>query len=167
MKKILLSILVLIAIVGIAQYGFSGKKETTNTSENALKIGDMIPTFEIKDQFEKTHVISPDSKTIFVAGDMDSYKILRDFLLTKEEGFLKANNSNYLADITGMPSLVSEYIALPKMKKYTFSILLLDETQTNSFVTKPDILTAYTVTDGKISNMKFIETAEQLAAIFN
>ena len=169
MKKITYAILILIIILASIQFGFNSKEDSSNSgvaTASVLKIGDTIPTYEIKDQFEKIHVMSPDSQTIFVAGDMDSYKILRDYLITKEEGFLKANKANYLADITGMPSLVSEYIALPKMKEYTFSILLLSEAQTSSFTTKTDILTAYILRDGKVSDIKFIKDAAELDLVF-
>ncbi len=48
MKRILFSILLFVA-----------------TFANALNIGDATPTFEIKDQFDKKHVIASDTKTIF------------------------------------------------------------------------------------------------------
>lgn len=149
MKKILFSVLLLVATVA-----------------NALNVGDSIPTFEIKDQFEKAHKISMDSKTILVAGDKGTSEILRDYLLSKEKGFLETNKTNYVADISGMPSLIAKWFALPKMKKYPFSILLVDEEQTKSFTKKEDNITVYTLTEGKVSDVKFIKTAEELAAIF-
>ena len=149
MKKILFTVLLFVA-----------------TFANALSIGDSTPTFDIKDQFEKAHKISPDSKTILVAGDKGTSEILRDYLLTKDKGFLEANKSNYVADISGMPSLIAKWFALPKMKKYPFSILLVDEEQTKSFTKKEDTITVYTLTDGKVSDIKFIKTAEELAAVF-
>ena len=149
MKKILFSTLLLLATVA-----------------NALNIGDTTPTFDIKDQFEKAQKISPDSKTILVAGDKGTSEILRDYLLSKEKGFLEANKTNYVADISGMPSLIAKFFALPKMKKYPFSILLVDEDQTKSFTKKEDNITVYTITEGKVSDIKFIKTAAQLDAVF-
>jgi hypothetical protein len=149
MKKILFSVLLLAA-----------------TFANALNIGDATPTFDIKDQFEKAQKISPDSKTILVAGDKATGEILKEYLLAQEKGFLEANKANYVADISGMPSLISKWFAIPKMKKYPFSILLVDEEQTKSFTKKEDNITVYTVTEGKVSDIKFIKTATELAAVF-
>merc|ERR1711879_937512 len=99
------------------------------TFANALNIGDATPTFEIKDQFEKMYKISADAKTILVAESRGTSVIIREYLLTKDKNFLAANKAHYIADISGMPSLISKWIALPKMKKYPFSILLVNEEQ--------------------------------------
>lgn len=149
MKKILFSVLLFVA-----------------TFANALSIGDTTPTFDIKDQFGKAQKISVDTKTILVAGDKASGEILKEYLLKKEKGFLEAKKTYYVADISGMPSLISKFFALPKMKKYPFSILLVDEEQTKSFSKKEDKITVYSVIEGKISAIKYIETAAQLDAVF-
>ncbi len=149
MKKLLFSTLLLVA-----------------TFANALNIGDSTPKFEIKDQFEKMHKISADAKTILVAESRSTSVIVREYLLTKDTNFLETNKAHYIADISGMPSLISKFIALPKMKKYPFSILLVDEEQSKSFTAKDDKITVYTISDGKVSDIKFIETAEELAAVF-
>jgi len=149
MKKVLFSALLLVA-----------------TFANALNIGDSTPTFKINDQFEKAHTIAADTKTILVAADKDTSEILRDYFLTQEKGFLEANKAYYVADISGMPSLIAKFFALPKMKKYPFSILLVDENQTKEFTKKEGNITVYSVTDGKISDVKYIKNAEELAGLF-
>lgn len=132
---------------------------------NALNIGDSIPTFSIKDQFEKAQTIKEDTKIILVAADKGTSEILRDYLLKKEKGFLESKKAYYLADISGMPSLIAKFFALPKMKKYPFSILLLDEKNKDKFSKKEDHITIYTITDKKVSDIKYIKTAEELAEV--
>ena len=149
MKKILFSVLLFVA-----------------TFANALSIGDATPTFDIKDQFEKTHKIGPDAKTILVAGDKGTGVIIKEYLLKQDKGFVEANKIYYVADISGMPSLISKFFAIPKMKKYPFSVLLVDEEQTKSFSKKDDTITVYSVTDGKVSDIKYIKTAAELEAVF-
>lgn len=136
------------------------------TYSHALSVGDATPTFTINDQFEKSHTIKTDTKTILVAGDKDASTIIRDFLLAKEKGFLEQKQSYYVADISGMPSLISRFIALPKMKKYPFSILLLDDATKDKFSKKEGEITVYTIVEGKISTIKYISTATELAAVF-
>jgi len=149
MKKIIFSALLFVA-----------------TFANALSVGDSTPTFAIKDQFEKAHTIAADTKTILVAADKATSEIMRDYFLTKEKGFLEANKAYYVADISGMPSLIAKFFALPKMKKYPFSILLVDEDQTKEFTKKEGNITVYSVTDGKISDVKYIKNADELAGLF-
>lgn len=149
MKKVLFSVLLFVA-----------------TFANALNVGDSTPTFAIKDQFEKAHTIAADTKTILVAADKDTSEIMRDYFLTKEKGFLEANKTYYVADISGMPSLIAKFFALPKMKKYPFSILLVDENQTKEFSKKEGNITVYSVDNGKISDVKYIKNADELAGLF-
>ncbi len=149
MKKILFSVLLFVA-----------------TFANALNIGDATPTFEIKDQFDKSYKLSADTKTILVAETRSTSVIIREYLLSKDKDFLTANKTQYIADISGMPGLISKYIAIPKMKKYPFSILLVDEEQAKSFSTKEDEITVYSVVDGKVSDVKYIKTTEELDAVF-
>ena len=136
------------------------------TFANALNIGDSTPAFQIQDQFEKKQTIKADAKNIIVAGDRDASEVIRDYLLKKEKGFLESKNSYYVADISGMPSLITKFFALPKMRDYPFSILLVDEEQSKSFTKKEGQITVYSVENGKVSNVKYITTAEELDAVF-
>lgn len=137
------------------------------TFANALNLGDATPTFKIKDQFEKVQTIKADTKTILVAADKDMSEVLRDYLLTKPKGFLEENKAYYVADISGMPSLIAKFFALPKMKKYPFSILLLDDTNKEKFTKKDGTITVYTLNNGKITNKKFISKTKDLDSVFN
>ncbi len=80
--------------------------------------------------------------------------------------FLTTNKAYYVADISGMPSLIAKFFALPKMKDYPFSVLLVDEEQTKAFTKKEDNITVYTVTNGKISDIKYVKDAAGLDSVF-
>lgn len=149
MKKILFSLLVIGASLA-----------------NALNIGDATPTFKIKDQFEKEHVIKSDANFVVVAADKGTSEILRDYFNAKPKGFLEETKTYYVADISGMPSLIAKFFALPKMKKYPFSILLVDEEQTKSFSKKEENITVYSIKDGKVSDVKYIKTAKELDSFY-
>jgi NADPH-dependent ferric siderophore reductase len=136
------------------------------TFANALNVGDSIPTFEIEDQFEKKQTIASDTKIILVTAEKGMSEIIRDYLLAQPEGFLVSKKAVYVGDISGMPSLIARFFALPKMKKYPFSILLVDEEQTKSFSKKEESITVYSVENGTVSNVKYIKTAEELKAVF-
>ena len=79
--------------------------------------------------------------------------MLRDYLLPlseKKENILEKNSAVYVADISGMPSLISKFIALPKMKKYPFSVLLLDDTNKDNFVKEDGKIIVYSLENGKV-----------------
>ena len=100
---------------------------------NSLSVGSDVSNVTIKDQFEKTNTISAETNTILFASDKDMSDILKEYLLSKEGDILTKNNAIYVADISGMPSLISKFIALPKMKKYPFSVMLLDDSNKELF----------------------------------
>ena len=132
-----------------------------------LKVGDDFPSITLDDQFEKTHTVSLESKRVLVAYDKSMSTILKKFLLEKEDDFLTKNKTVYIGDISGMPSLISRFFAIPKMKKYPFSILFLDDKNRNSFSKKEDFISVYTLENGKVKTLTHISTKEELASIFN
>lgn len=146
MKKLLL-------ILSLAVYSIAAQ----------LNTGEKIPTFSINDQFEKAQVIPSTTKTIIVAGSKDASDVIKEYLLGLEGDSLTKNNAVYIADISGMPSLITKFFALPKMKKYPFKIFLLDETNNDKFLMQEDKITIYEVEDQLIKDVKYIATKEELA----
>ena len=134
---------------------------------SSLTQGSDIPTLTIKDQFEKNHLVDANVKTILFSATKEESATIRDFIDSKgKEGFLTSNNIAYIADITGMPSLITKFFALPKMKKYEFPILLIDEANKTLFPVQEDKISIITVENGKVSDIKYVKTAEELAANF-
>jgi len=106
-------------------------------------------------------------KTILFASDKKTSDLLRDYLLplSQKENILEKNSAVYVADISNMPSLITKYIALPKMKKYPFSILLLDDTNKDNFTKEDGKIIIYSLKDGKITDIKKISTTKELEQI--
>ncbi|MCG3674584.1 hypothetical protein L5F46_07340 [Aliarcobacter butzleri] len=134
---------------------------------NPLTVNNSVPELKIKDQFEKEHTLNANIKTILFASDKATSDMLRDYLLplSEKENILEKNNAVYIADISGMPSLISKYIALPKMKKYPFSILLLDDTNKDNFTKEDGKIIVYTLDNLKVTNITKISTPQELANI--
>ncbi len=133
---------------------------------NSLTVGSDIPTLTVKDQFEKENTIDAKLKTIIFSATKEESNTIKNFLATKDKDYLTTNNIAYVADITGMPSLVSKFFALPKMRDYSFSILLIDEDNKALFPVEQDKITIITLDNSKITDIKFIKTTEELAATF-
>ncbi|MDD3007311.1 MAG: hypothetical protein PHQ70_00445 [Arcobacter sp.] len=132
---------------------------------SSLTIDSEVPAIKIKDQFEKEHTIDANVKTILFASDKGTSDILKDYLLSKDADILTKNNAIYVADISGMPSLISKFVALPKMKKYPFSVLLLDDTNKDNFSKEEGKIIVYTLDNSKVTNIAKISTKEELEAI--
>ena len=129
---------------------------------NSLTVGSNLPTLTIKDQFEKDHVVDVKTKTIIFSATKEESATIKDFLATKDKDYLTNNNIAYVADITGMPSLITKFIAMPKMKDYPFSVLLVDEANKGLFAVKEDMISIIFLENGKITDIKYVKTAEEL-----
>lgn len=133
----------------------------------SLNIDSSIVDIKIKDQFDKVHTLNESVKTILFASDKGTSDMLRDYLLplSEKENVLEKNGAVYVADISGMPSLISKFIALPKMKKYPFSILLLDDSNKENFVKEDGKIIVYSLENGKVVKIDKISSKEELANI--
>lgn len=135
---------------------------------NSLTTGSELPTLTIVDQFEQTHTVDANTKTILFSATKDESATIRDFVNEKgKTEFLTSNNIAYIADITGMPSLITKFFAMPKMKKYEFPILLIDEDNKALFPVEADKISVISLENGKVTDVKYVKTKEELAALFN
>ena len=127
---------------------------------NTFEVNSKIGTLEFKDQFEKNQIVNADVKTIIFSSEKDTSAGLNEFLASKEKGFLETNNTVFVADISGMPSIISYLFALPKMKKYNYNVLLIDKEGDTRFSKKEERLTVYTLNNGVVTNIKYVETKD-------
>lgn len=132
---------------------------------NSLTIGTDIPTLTVKDQFEKDYIVDANIKTIIFSATKTEGTTIKEFLLTKDKDYLTTNKTVYIADITGMPSLITKFIAMPKMKNYPFSVLLIDEANKTLFPVKEDMITIISLENGKVTDIKYVKTAAELGEI--
>lgn len=134
-------------------------------SAAALNENSVIENLKIKDQHEVEHTIDANVKTILFASDKGTSDILKEYLLSKDADILTRNNAVYVADISGMPSLISKFIALPKMKKYPFSVLLIDDSNKDNFTKEEGKIIVYSLDNLKVTSITTISTDKDLAEL--
>ena len=133
---------------------------TSALFSNSFNVNSNIGSFKLTDQFEKVHTVNADVKTIIFSAEKDTSAGLNEFLSTKEKGFLKANNTVFIADISGMPSIISYLFALPKMKKYNYEVLLINEKDDKRFVKQEEKLTVYKLENGVVTSIDYVGTKD-------
>jgi len=127
---------------------------------NSFDINSPIGSFEMTDQFDKKHTVDANVKTIIVSFEKDTSAHINEFLETQEAGFLEDNNTVFIADISGMPSLITKIFALPKMKKYNYNILLITDEEDKRFLHKEELLTVYKLENGVITTVEYATKAD-------
>ncbi len=138
---------------------------TTALFSNSFDVNSNIGSFELKDQFDKKHTVSSDVTTMIVSFEKDTSAGVNEFLSDKEKGFLENNNAVFIADISGMPSLITSFFALPKMKKYNYNILLIYDEDEKRFLKKEETLTVYKLENGVITSVNYVKK-ENISSIF-
>jgi hypothetical protein len=104
-----------------------------------LKIGDGFPVYNLVDQFDnKLAVKQEGNTTLILSFEKDVSTETKKFLDTKKKTFLKDNDIMYISDISSMPSLITSWFALPKMKKFGFPVALIYEDKVADIIPRED-----------------------------
>ena len=124
---------------------------------DTLKEGTLIQAPVIKDQFEKTVSIAPQTKQVIIAYTKSQGDVIKAFL-EANPNYLSENNALYLMDATAVPSMVMSMFMMPKFKKYTYSIGLLDnEKDVAYFPKKEDRITVISLENLNVTAIDFKE----------
>jgi hypothetical protein len=83
-----------------------------------------LPAQTFEDQWEKPVALDESVNWLIVSLSMDAGDMVKQSLDTLELRDLDAYQAVYLADISGMPSLISKLFAIPKMRDYSFRMAL-------------------------------------------
>ena len=124
---------------------------------NSLQEGAFMQPLVIKDQHEKNVIISADTKEIIVAFTQAQGTAIKAFL-EANPNYLAEHHAVYLMDATAVPSMVMSMFMMPKFKKYSYSIGLLEnEKDLAYFPKKPDLLTVITLDNLNVTAIDFKE----------
>lgn len=83
-----------------------------------------LEALEFTDQYDQVHKLSLETKWVIFAAEMDAFKFAKAAFEKLEIKSAGDKGGLLVSDISGMPSLVSALFAMPKMKKYSFSVAL-------------------------------------------
>ncbi len=125
-----------------------------------------IEHFSLPDQFNKMHTISKDIKTLIVSFEKDTGKMLNEFLASKPSDFLQKHHAAFIANISGMPSIITKLFALPKMRDYKHTILLIYDENDTRFIKKEEMSTVYKIENGVIKDILFVKDKQSLDGVF-
>jgi hypothetical protein len=85
--------------------------------------GDQVTPIQLEDQFEQKVEVNANTLAILFSRDMDGGDIIKEALtLQIADGEKIPATQVYIADISGMPSLIAKFVAIPKMKDLPFPI---------------------------------------------
>ncbi|PLY10699.1 MAG: hypothetical protein C0626_03420 [Arcobacter sp.] len=132
---------------------------------NSFELNQNIGSFSLPNQFDEKETIDSSIEMIIVSFEKGTGADINQFLSTKDKDFLKNHHAAFIANISGMPSIITKMFALPKMRDYKHSVLLIYDEEDNRFVSKEEKSTLYRLENGVIKSISYI-TKEDLEKIF-
>jgi hypothetical protein len=130
-----------------------------------LGAGSHLPERKLGDQHGVEATIGVDDEIVIFSHDMDAGNIVKAALAEHGGATLAAANAVYIADITAMPSVITTLFALPSMRKRDYRIFLdRDGTATADLPSEEGKVTVMKLDHGRISQVDFVGSAEQLRA---
>lgn len=138
-------------------------------ANKTLSIGSTLSPISMNNQHDKVITVSKDVKTILFAIEKAPSAVINDYLKSKDAGFLVKNKAYFIADISGMPSLITSMFAIPKMKKRPYDILLARGkalAQVTAIPRKKEFVTVLKVAGGKVVAIHYVNNLAQLEKLF-
>jgi len=125
-----------------------------------FKVGDKLPDITLLDQFDKEFTVEDKDTLVIMAFEKDISVVVNEYLKTKPGTYLASHNAKFISDISTMPDLITSMFALPKMKKYPFSVMLINDDFGAQFNRKEGMITIYILKKHTIEEIRYVAPQE-------
>lgn len=135
-------------------------------SADRLKPGDRLARVEFQDQFDHPHELDDQINLVFFAKSKQAGSTMTDILADVSADRFRELNAVYIADISGMPSLVTRLFVLPRMRDIAPPILLVRESGKVAWLPrKEEKVTVIKLSGGKVDHISFTDDEVTLKTI--
>lgn len=129
--------------------------EEPTTPTPTLVVGNSLPEINYTNQWEEPSPIPLETTKVIFISDMDASKIIHPILEKEGKGYLEGKQAVLISDIHRMPSLITKFVALPKMKSYPYTLRLVREEKiADPFPRTKGSLTLIQLKAGKITKIQ-------------
>ncbi len=131
-----------------------------------LAAGSALPVLTLNDQHDKPVAIPSDTRWILFASEKPVSDMISAVLSAEPAGVLGRMHLVYVADISGMPALITRMFALPRLRELPFPIALVREaaqvTQVADLPRQPGAATLLRLENGHIAQITAVRSAAEL-----
>ena len=131
-----------------------------------FKVGDTLPQIKLQDKFEQELKVEDKDTLLIMAFEKDLSVVVNEYLKQQPKSFLETHHAKYISDISTMPSMITKLFAMPKMKKYPFSVMLINDDFGKQFNSLEGKITIYKLRKQKIEEILFL-SPEAFPAFFS
>jgi hypothetical protein len=168
MKKNIISIAILtlaLTITGCSKEVKPHEKVTVEKGQIApsITIGSKIGELKLNDQFDKSHTIKEETKKVIFVFTKATGHLVKAYFNTKDVDYLAKNHIQFVADVSPMPKVILDYIAIKDLKKHKYPIMLIrDEKIALNFKNSEnsEAIMIVHLDKLKITSVKFVSNVE-------
>jgi hypothetical protein len=133
-----------------------------------IHVGESLPKIEFVDQNDQAHKLDDEIRILLFAHSKQTGSLVMEILKDAGPDHLQKHNAVYIADISGMPSMVTRLFVLPKMRKISSPIYLARTPEQAAWLPKEeDKVTLLKLTNGSVTQISFSADEESLRSILN
>ena len=138
----------------------------TIVSADALEISSSLNSldkFEYKNANNDKLKIPSNVKTIIISYEKYIGKLINKYLESQNPSYLDELNAVFIADISDIPSFFIRFVALPKIRKYKYTIYLQYEDEFSEFIPAKDKkITIIKIQNHKVKSISYVSTQSEL-----
>jgi hypothetical protein len=143
--------MVLFALLAMSLYGA------------AYQVGQSVAPLELQDQFGKHIALKIMPKTVIMAFEKGTSATVNEYLAAQNKDYLGHHNAAFIADISQMPNFITEAFALPKMRKFPHTVLLIrDEALGLKFPAQEEKITVMTFRGSVLLAIQYVTTPAEI-----
>ncbi len=134
-------------------------------SAEPYAVGTSLRAFSLEDQYGIRGEVDTRVRLLLLTRDMDGGDLVKRALADVDQKFLDERRAVYIADIARMPALVSKLVAVPRMRKRPYRVVLdRDGSATRDLPYAAGKATAIFLDDLRITRIAYLATAEEVRA---
>ena len=155
-------------------YGYWSTREDKSVKGNdafkRLAVGEVLAPFTLKDQFDKLHTLTDETKKIIFVFKKEPGHVVRSYLNRQKDDYLPSRSALFVADISKMPAMIREYAAMPDLRQRSYPVLIVyNETLSQKFKGEND-LTKIMIVDldrRHVTAIRYAATEEALGRLID
>ncbi|NCC29224.1 MAG: hypothetical protein EOM22_14075 [Gammaproteobacteria bacterium] len=134
-------------------------------SAASFEMGAPMPVLTLKDQHDTAQTVDANTRVLIFSAERDVSALVETALADQTAESLSAAGIQYVSDISAMPGMVTSMIALPKMRKRPYPMLLGRKAEETAMLPRePGKATLIASEGGSITSVQFIGDAASLRA---
>ncbi|SFV59788.1 FAD/FMN-containing dehydrogenases [hydrothermal vent metagenome] len=122
-----------------------------------------IDPFTLNDQFGKEHTLEKMPKLLICSFGKDTGVLISNYFNAQDSDYLEKHDIKLMADVSSVPSLLRKTFILPKMKKYSFEVLISTDSKFSElFPKEEDKLTVLKLENGVVKEIVYVANEAEL-----